>query len=209
MPQKISYVPLFMHGCIALPGEVSLLRSLITDSIPPGFRPEVTPVGSVVNVQPALWNSGDSLTLQIVADGSSNQVDVAARISGIRQIDSSLTEDSQDRHRAYLALALGTLGMFGYSFFAVAGLSSNFRRVWSSIAVSFAAAGLFMILSSSIMLRYAADYFKFAIADSRQTVALIVLILIALVMGGFLLGIRLFPHPLLARAAAPRENRNS
>src|SRR3990172_7466196 len=39
---------------LAIPGEVSLLRSLVTDSIPPGFRPEVTQVGSVVSVQPAL-----------------------------------------------------------------------------------------------------------------------------------------------------------
>jgi hypothetical protein len=74
---------------LAIRGELSLLTFLVTNSHPPAFRPEVKQIVNNIVIEPGLWNPNDSVTLQILADGPSTRLEVAARIAGIQDITKS------------------------------------------------------------------------------------------------------------------------
>ena len=105
--------PITVH----LPDKVAVLRASVVESKPREFSPVLVTLKDGLRLEPALWNPGDSVVLQLFAIGSYSTPRLSARIAGVREIESAETPTGRDKRRAYITLTLGVLGQVGYGFF--------------------------------------------------------------------------------------------
>jgi hypothetical protein len=101
---------------IYLDPESLFIGATVVNTTPVHLKASVSLNEGSIEIAPLLLNSGDKITIQAIAQGNLNKVNVLGRIGGIDKIE-DLSEDQQDRRLmlSWLLVLFGLMGFISYS----------------------------------------------------------------------------------------------